>query len=75
MAALAVRRERQDTTQCTVRGAFVRRRIRDRGFSPRAGRNGLNWFPTPLNYPVLTMQYLTTSRMFVGRGVTAYGLG
>ena len=47
MAAPAVRRERHDTLQRTVWGFFMPRRIRDRGFSPRPGRNGLNWFLTP----------------------------
>jgi hypothetical protein len=47
MMAPAVRRERHDTLQRTVWGFFMPRRIRDRGFSPRPGRNGPNQFLTP----------------------------
>jgi len=47
MAAPAVRPERYDTTQRTVWGFFMRCRIRDRGFSPRSGKNGPTWFLTP----------------------------
>jgi len=36
------------TMQCTVWGFFTRCRIRDRGFSPRPGRKGSNWFPARL---------------------------
>jgi len=55
-AAPAVRRERLDTTQRTVWGFFMRRRIRDRSFSPRPGRNGPNRFLTflitdPFDHP------------------------
>jgi len=39
---------RHDTAQRTVGVPFGRRRIGDRGFSPRSGRNGPNWFLTPL---------------------------
>ena len=49
MAAPAVRRERHDTTQPMVWGFIMRCRIRDRGFSPRSGKNGPNWFLTPLS--------------------------
>jgi len=44
MAASAVRRERHDTPQRTMWAFFMPRRIRDRGLSPRPGRNGPNRF-------------------------------
>jgi len=40
MAAPAVRPERHDTPECTVWGFFMRRRIPDRGFSPRSSGMG-----------------------------------
>jgi len=73
MAAPAVRGERLDTTRRSARyGVFSRDLVSAAGtLLPRAGRNGPSWFPTPLSYPVLAMQYLTTSRMSVGREAEA----
>ena len=47
MAAPAVRRERHDTTQRTVWGLFMRRRICDRGLFSAVGKEWAELVPDP----------------------------